>query len=108
MVVNPPVEPGLLDVGSAVLRGEVVHVAGELDWCNVGLLRSALAEATATIDAGFLVDLTEVTFMDSGALAALFEVVDRRPRLRARTASVAGRVLTITGWGDLGLLELVD
>jgi anti-anti-sigma factor len=108
MGVEPPVEPGLLDAGSAELRGEVVHVTGEVDWCNVAVLRSALAEATETIENGFLVDLTEVTFMDSGALAALFEVVDRRPCVRARTESVAARVLTITGFGDLGLLELVD
>jgi anti-anti-sigma regulatory factor len=55
-----------------------------------------------------LVDLTEVTFLDSGAVSALFEFADRSPRLRVRAESVPARVLSILGFGELGLLDVAD
>ena len=74
----------------------VARVAGELDLYNTPELRKALLECAARNPSRLVVDLAEVTFIDSTALGALIEVrsslgskdgfVLASPRLEARRA----------------------
>ena len=56
-------------------RGDatVVHLAGELDLHNAQPVRAALLEAVAAAPARLVVDLGEVTFLDSTVLGVLIE-----------------------------------
>jgi anti-anti-sigma factor len=103
---DPPTD-GLLEFGRVAVRGNAVHAVGEFDRCNVGLLQAALREVAEGSEGSFLVDLSEVTFLDSGAVAVLFEFAERAPRLRVLVNSVPARVLSVLGFGELGLLEVV-
>lgn len=55
----------------------VVSLAGELDLYNAEDLRAALLECSAEEPAMLVVDLTEVTFIDSTALGVLIEARSR-------------------------------
>jgi ABC-type transporter Mla MlaB component len=94
------------EMGRAEVRGDVVHVAGEIDWSNLHVLRSALAQVSEQVDSGFVIDLTEVTFLDSGAVSTLFKLAPRRPRLLVRKGSVPERLLTERGLVRSGLLDI--
>jgi anti-sigma B factor antagonist len=59
----------------------VLAVAGEIDFGNVGQLRSTLAHLIKTTTGTVTVDLQEVTFLDSTALGVL---VQAKKRLRER------------------------
>ena len=66
---------GLAERGSAL----VLSLAGELDLYNAPALREALQDAVARSPERLVVDLAEVTFIDSTALGAL---VEARSQLR--------------------------
>ncbi len=51
----------------------VVHLAGELDLYNAHVVRDALMQATGSKPERIVVDLGEVTFVDSTALGVLVE-----------------------------------
>jgi len=55
----------------------IVSVAGELDLYNAEELRAALIEACAAEPSVLVVDLAEVTFIDSTALGVLIEARSR-------------------------------
>jgi anti-sigma B factor antagonist len=81
--------------------GTVVALAGELDLYNAHLVREALL---AAIDEGperVVVDLTEVTFIDSTALGVLIEARTRLENRRAFLLAAPGmetrRALEISG-----------
>lgn len=88
-------------LGSEPLR-TVVWVHGEQDISNRTHLSAALAEAARLDDAGIVVDLEGVTFMDASTIAAL---VVARNRLGAPCRSLAlrapspraRRLLTVCG-----------
>jgi anti-sigma B factor antagonist len=61
----------------------VVRLAGELDLYNAPEVREALRDAAAAGPPRLVVDLTEVSFIDSTALGAL---IDARRRLANRDA----------------------
>ena len=65
---RPPVEAVERRTG-----GLVVRLAGELDLYNVGEVSVALAQAANQAPERLVVDLGEVDFVDSTALAALVE-----------------------------------
>lgn len=65
----------------------VVRVSGELDLASAPQLSAVLAEAAAGADLPVLLDLAEVTFIDSSALRALV--------IAGRELAAAGRVLQI-------------
>ena len=88
---------GVSDSGDAV----VVALVGELDLYNAPALRQALLEAAARAPRRLVVDLSEVTFVDSTALGAL---VEARSKLRdgdglalARPGLETRRALAISG-----------
>ena len=61
----------------------VVQLAGELDLYNTPVVREALREAAGRQPKRLVVDLSEVTFIDSTALGAF---VEARSQLRDRDA----------------------
>jgi len=93
-------------VGRATAAGDVVRVTGEFDRSNLPELRAALEEVAARVPDTFVVDLTEVDYLDSSAIGALWKYTDRRPRLVVRADSVVARVLGRVGFADLGLLDV--
>jgi anti-anti-sigma factor len=54
----------------------VVAVRGEIDLATAGDLAEALYDAAATTDTGFLIDLSQVTFIDSTGIDALTRVLN--------------------------------
>lgn len=76
----------------------VLHVSGEVDLSNAALLRQAIAGFLVSAPTRLVVDVHELTFMDSSGLAVLLQaatkveaVVVRRPR------DVVRRLLETTG-----------
>jgi anti-anti-sigma factor len=93
-------------VGSAMVQAEVLRLTGDLEWWDVEMLRAALREVARRCPSEFGIDLTEVDFLDSAAVAVLFEFCERRPLIRVRGDSIVHRMLTITGVDELGLLDI--
>ena len=87
----------------------VLNVAGEVDLLTAGLLRTRLEEASQH-SVRVVVDLSEVTFIDSSGLNVLVEAYLRAGQLpeafvlRSPTPTVA-RVLSITGLADVLTIE---
>jgi anti-sigma B factor antagonist len=61
----------------------VVRLAGELDLYNAGQVRQALLDAAAGAPGRLIVDLSEVTFIDSTGLGVLIEGRGRMADTRA-------------------------
>ena len=89
----------------------VVRIVGEVDMANSPAVKNTLAELVEGGHLAVVVDLTEVTFMDSSGLHVLVEtqrrlsefggkVVLRRPR------PAVGRLLEVTG--ITAIFELED
>ena len=76
----------------------VLHVSGEVDLANAGLLRQAIEAFLASAPPRLVVDVRDLTFMDSSGLAVLLQaaakvaqVVVRHPR------SMIRRLIETTG-----------
>jgi anti-anti-sigma factor len=94
-------------VQSLVLREPIIIAPeGELDLATLGEFRRQLFQATREQTDGVLVDFTDVSFIDSSALSALFELQARLRRVSRQLAVVAPRgtavsvVLGLTGLHD--------
>lgn len=61
----------------------VVRLAGELDLYNAHVVRDALLEAADGSPERLVVDLSDVTFLDSTALGVLIEARTKLPNRRA-------------------------
>lgn len=79
----------------------IVRLRGELDVYNAGLLREALLEGAGRGASRLVVDLAEVTFVDSTVLGVLVEarthVPDRRAFLLAAAGFEVRRALEVSG-----------
>jgi anti-sigma B factor antagonist len=79
----------------------VVRLAGELDLYNAHTVRAALVESAHREPERLVVDLTEVQFVDSTALAVLVEaravLANRRAFLLAGPQLDARRALSVSG-----------
>lgn len=79
----------------------VVGLAGELDLYNANDVREALLEVCAEEPVRLVVDLAEVTFIDSTALGVLIEARSRMTNRRAFLLAAPGmettRALEISG-----------
>ena len=79
----------------------IVRLRGELDVYNAGLLREALLEGAGRGASRLVVDLAEVTFVDSTVLGVLVEarthVPDRRAFLLAAPGFEVRRALEVSG-----------
>jgi anti-sigma B factor antagonist len=86
--------------GVSDIRGTlVVRLTGELDLYNAPVLRKTLLECAARNPRRLVVDLAEVTFVDSTVLGALVEV-------RAKLGSRDGLVLASPGLETRRALEV--
>ncbi len=74
----------------------VLTAAGEIDMSNAGRFSAALDEAAAAgqPDAGFTVDMTAVSYLDSAGLTVLLAHADR---IRIIATGVLAPVLAVTG-----------
>lgn len=101
-----PVREIVHDGGTVVAR-----LAGELDLANAAALRTALFDAAAHADR-LVVDLGEVTFVDSTILGVIVETrraLGSRPLLLAAPNAETRRALDVTGLTrHLGVYETVD
>ena len=79
----------------------VVRLGGELDLYNAPLVRDALVDAAAGKPARLVVDLSEVSFIDSTALGVLIEartrLANRRAFLLAAPQVETRRALQVSG-----------
>jgi len=94
--------------------GEVLaHLRGELDMETVDAVRARLGEAIGSAATSLIVDLSEVTFMDSSGVELLFrlraELAVRQMQLRLILApgALIRRTLEVTDGGS-ELLALAD
>ncbi len=96
-----------------VRNGRSVHIApcGELDIATTPELEQALTDATAAAVEEIVLDLRELTFMDSTGLRALAQANSRADERGVALSIIRGprqieRVLEISGLG--ALLPLID
>ena len=79
----------------------IVRLAGELDLYNAEVVREALGEAAVRAPERLVVDLREVSFLDSTALGVLIEartkLANRRSFLLAAPGLETHRALAISG-----------
>lgn len=90
-----------------VRRGDgtlVLRATGELDLSNVDAFRDALEDALTakTDDARVTVDLSGISYLDSGAINALFAYCDQ---IRLIANPVLIPVLTVSGLADETVVE---
>ena len=84
----------------------LLTLTGELDLSRTGELDEMVAAAMEGDRVDIIVDLSEVTFMDSSALRWLLKVQDRTDRVSGRLRLVAPdggsplRLLTLSGLED--------
>jgi anti-sigma B factor antagonist len=71
----------------------VLSAVGEIDMSNAADFRDALSKAGAG-GAGFVVDLTEVDYLDSAGLTALLPYA---PRIKVMATAVLAPVLSVSG-----------
>lgn len=112
---TPPRPPSLttpLDLQiSYRLGAPLVYVKGELDHQTAPQLRAVLAEESAAAPAAVLLELSEVSYMDSGGLSLLFDTLTRLKGsswlgVIAATSPVA-RLMEITGLADQPGIQLL-
>jgi anti-sigma B factor antagonist len=81
--------------------GTVVRLAGELDLYNAHAVREALLKATEESPDRLVVDLSDVSFIDSTALGVLIEARSRMSNRRAFILAAPGletkRALEVSG-----------
>lgn len=79
----------------------VVRLAGELDLYNAHVVRDALLESAASSPERLVIDLSDVSFIDSTALGVLIEartrLANRRAFLLASPGLEARRALEVSG-----------
>jgi anti-sigma B factor antagonist len=75
-----------------------LHVAGEVDLSNAALLRQAIEEFLASAPPRLVLDVHELTFMDSSGLAVLLQAATRVEAVVVRhPRDVIRRLLETTG-----------
>src|SRR4051812_3643934 len=99
-------EAGRFEVRTCPDRERVIlAVAGELDLASVGALQAALDELSAAGWENIVLDLRELTFIDSMGLSLLLEA-DRAARLTGRSFAIVdgspavARLLAVVGLTD--------
>jgi anti-anti-sigma factor len=96
-VFSAPFRVGVQERGGLVY----LHVSGDLDRSSVGQLRSALEEPRDERVRRLVFDLSRVTFLDAGALAAILDADRRGHRdgfdvVIVRPPAPVGRIFTLT------------
>lgn len=84
-----------------------VRVGGELDLSNVGDLRTAIDDAIDQSPQGFIIDLTDVTYMDSAGVAIVISAYRRLSKAGGRLAVVTPKSKNVRRILDLIGLEML-
>jgi anti-anti-sigma factor len=102
-----PPKPGSLEVASAAFDGTVtVTLRGELDLASVGALQERLTAVEQGAPSLIVLDLSELSFIDSSGLRVLL-LADGRARESGRelvltqSSDAVQRVFEMTGTRDL-------
>jgi anti-anti-sigma factor len=95
-----------LSTGRDTDGAPILRAVGELDLSNVDRFAAAVAEARSSASADrVVVDLSEVEYLDSGAINVLFDNVDAIEVIVHRNLVA---VLKISGFSDLGSVRLTS
>jgi len=81
----------------------VVHVAGEVDLANAPELDAQLATVMSESPSQLVVDLTDVTFMDSTGLGVLVRALKRSRELEIRLDLIVTNERVLKVFGITGL-----
>ena len=81
----------------------VVHVAGEVDLANAPELDAQLATVMSDSPSQHVVDLTDVTFMDSTGLGVLVRALKRSRELEIRLDLIVTNERVLKVFGITGL-----
>lgn len=79
---------------------EVVRVVGSIDLSNVDELEAALDSAASASPKGFVIDLSEVAYMDSAAIKAILVAYQKVSEAEGKLSTVI-RSKSIRGLFDL-------
>ncbi|MGB6059395.1 MAG: STAS domain-containing protein [Microthrixaceae bacterium] len=108
-VLNDWQEPEVTDETSQILVSVSpghVTVKGELDFDSAGKFRAAMAEAVSLDQPKLVLDMSEVTFMDSSGLRELAEMRSAGFEITIQNASDCVRtVLRVTRMDEVFLLS---
>jgi anti-sigma B factor antagonist len=101
---SPPVNPPLDLQVSYRLGAPLIYVKGELDHQAAPQLRAVIEEESASTPVALVLDLSGVSYMDSGGLSLMFETLTRMKEtgwlgIVSPTAPVV-RLMEITGLTD--------
>ena len=97
------IRAGVLTISSETVGStRRISLRGELDLANVAALETELEQALADGDGRVVIDMTELTFIDSTGLALLVGAMGRdgdNPRLEFVPSAAPGvtRVMQVTG-----------
>ncbi len=104
---SPRHRPAALHLDTQVsyrLGVPLIYVKGELDHDSASYLRELLAEETGNDPPALVLDLSELSYMDSGGLSLMFDVARtiEPPRWLGLVGANAGvaRLLEVTGLAD--------
>lgn len=90
-----------MEVETAKTEPPVVHVTGEVDYGNVGEMRTAIEQAIRSSPSSLVVDLSETTYLDSAGVAAIIAGYQQLRRTNGKLA------LVITDKNVRRILDLV-
>lgn len=84
----------------------VASISGEIDLSDAGELQATISDAVPNHAAGLVIDLREVTYLDSAGVALLFELARRVARRQQELGIVVPReapvreILDLSGAAD--------
>lgn len=89
----------------------VARLSGDIDMTNTGAIEDAVAANLTSSHRGFVLDLTDVTYLDSAGIRLLY-VLDERAGARQQQAVVvippgAQITRTLEAAGAIGTLKIV-
>lgn len=70
----------------------IVHVTGEIDISNVAEFNKALSEAAEKAPEGFIIDLTDATYMDSAGVQAILTAYSKMRESEGCLVVIIGNV----------------
>jgi anti-anti-sigma factor len=82
-----------------------VTAAGEIDISNIHVFTKALTAASDGSRRPITVDMSEVKYLDSAGINALFKHADETDRLHLIVHPFLMRVLTITGLSEVATVQ---
>jgi anti-sigma B factor antagonist len=109
---RPSMSPPLDMQVSYRLGAPLVYVKGELDHQTASQLRAVIDEEAASAPSALILELSGVSYMDSGGLSLMFDTLTRMKRsgwlgVVAPTSPVA-RLMEITGLTDQPGFRVLD